>query len=43
MKFLKNILAFVIPLSAMLITFTLYLFAQNTVNQYKRKFQMITQ
>ncbi|AXX86872.1 cell division protein FtsX [Malaciobacter marinus] len=37
MKFLKNILAFVIPLSAMLITFTLYLFAQNTVNQYKKK------
>ncbi|RXK00375.1 cell division protein FtsX [Arcobacter sp. CECT 8986] len=37
MKFLKNILAFVIPLCAMLITFTLYLFTQNTVDKYKKK------
>lgn len=37
MKFLKNIFAFVIPLTAMLITFSIYLFTQNVVKEYKAK------
>ncbi len=37
MKFLKNVFAFIIPLCAMLITFTLYLFTQNIVKEYKKK------
>lgn len=37
MKFLKNVFAFVIPLTAMLITFSIYLFTQNVVKEYKTK------
>ncbi len=37
MKFLKNILAFLIPLCAMLLTFTLYLLINNVVENYKNK------
>ena len=37
MKFLKNIFAFFIPLTAMLIAFTLYLLTNNIVNSYKIK------
>ena len=37
MKFLKNTLAFFIPLTAMLIAFTLYLLTNNIVNSYKIK------
>mgnify|MGYP000689936738 CR=1 FL=1 len=37
MKFLKNIFAFLIPLCAMLLTFTLYLLIDNVVENYKKK------
>ncbi len=37
MKSLKNILAFLIPLTAMLITFTIYLLIDNVVDNYKQK------
>ena len=35
MKFLKNTFAFVVPLTAMLISFTIYLFATNILHNYK--------
>ena len=35
MKFLKNTFAFIIPLTAMLISFTIYLFSSNILNNYK--------
>ena len=37
MKFLKNIFAFLIPLTAMLISFSIYLLIDNVVNNYKQK------
>jgi cell division transport system permease protein len=37
MKFLKNIFAFLIPLLAMLITFSMYLLINNVVDNYKTK------
>ena len=37
MKFLKNVLAFLIPLTAMLLTFTIYLLINNVVDNYKQK------
>lgn len=37
MKFLKNILTFVIPLTVMLITFGIYLITNNVVSDYKDK------
>ncbi|MGM0518314.1 MAG: cell division protein FtsX [Campylobacterota bacterium] len=37
MKFLKNVLAFLIPLTAMLLTFTIYLLINNVVGNYKEK------
>ncbi|WP_421716396.1 cell division protein FtsX [Arcobacter arenosus] len=36
MKFLKNTFAFVIPLTAMLISFTIYLFSSNILDNYKK-------
>lgn len=36
MKFLKNIFAFVIPLTAMLLSFLIYLFASNILDNYKK-------
>lgn len=35
MKFLKNTFAFVIPLTAMLISFIIYLFSSNILENYK--------
>ncbi|WP_121626848.1 cell division protein FtsX [Poseidonibacter antarcticus] len=37
MKFLKNILAFLIPLCSMLLTFSIYLLIDNVVDNYKKK------
>jgi len=37
MKFLKNIFAFLIPLTSMLITFSIYLLIDNVVDNYKQK------
>ncbi|MGB9801753.1 MAG: cell division protein FtsX, partial [Arcobacter sp.] len=37
MKSLKNTLTFVIPLTVMLITFSIYLLTNNIVNTYKKK------
>lgn len=37
MKFLKNIFAFLIPLTAMLISFAIYLLIDNVVDNYKQK------
>lgn len=37
MKFLKNIFAFLIPLTAMLLAFTIYLLIDNVVDNYKTK------
>ena len=37
MKSLKNILAFLIPLSSMLLTFSIYLLIDNVVDNYKKK------
>ena len=37
MKFLKNIFAFLIPLTAMLITFSIYLLIDNVVVNYKQR------
>lgn len=36
MKFLKNTFAFVVPLTAMLISFIIYIFASNILDNYKR-------
>lgn len=36
MKFLKNTFAFIIPLTAMLISFIIYIFATNILNNYKK-------
>ncbi len=36
MKFLKNTFAFIIPLTAMLISFIIYLFSSNILENYKR-------
>ena len=36
MKSLKNIFTFVIPLTVMLITFSIYLLTNNIVNNYKK-------
>ena len=35
MKFLKNTFAFVVPLTAMLLSFTIYLFSTNILHNYK--------
>jgi cell division transport system permease protein len=37
MKFLKNIFAFIVPLTAMLISFLIYLFASNILENYRIK------
>lgn len=37
MKFLKNTFAFVVPLTAMLLSFIIYLFSSNILNNYKIK------
>jgi len=37
MKFLKNIFAFIVPLTAMLISFIIYLFASNILENYRIK------
>ena len=35
MKFLKNTFAFIIPLTAMLISFIIYMFSSNILENYK--------
>lgn len=37
MKFLKNIFAFIVPLTAMLVSFLIYLFASNILENYRIK------
>lgn len=42
MKSLKHTLTFVIPLTVMLITFSIYLLTNNVVNTYKKRYLVIT-